>query len=360
MGGRNRFAGLKCAAKNSASSPPLVIGEHRAEGRILPEADQHLVAERLGVRHVLDQEEPVDARTLPAHGIAGRTLGRHPGDHLPAHALEHETHVQRVGGGHLADPAHPALVRHVDRHHLDHDGVPETREVPLVDLGGIAHEPEPRRGQAQGFQNGVDLVLEQARATLGRGRLDDGVDPCARGRIQLRHGHRVAQPPAAAIYRCASRCPRRPAAMPDANPFDLTGKAAIVTGTSRGLGQYFARALARAGADLVITEPAPRDARLLPGRDRGARPAGGAAGAGRARSGEHPAHGRGRGGRVREDRHPRQQRGLQRAQAGARDHLGRLEPRARHQPARHLLRLPGGGPRAWWSAATAASSTSVR
>jgi gluconate 5-dehydrogenase len=36
-------------------------------------------------------------------------------------------------------------------------------------------------------------------------------------------------------------------------PFDLTGKVAIVTGTSRGLGQYLGRALARAGADLVIT-----------------------------------------------------------------------------------------------------------
>jgi gluconate 5-dehydrogenase len=36
-------------------------------------------------------------------------------------------------------------------------------------------------------------------------------------------------------------------------PFDLTGKVAIVTGASRGLGQYFARALARAGADLVLT-----------------------------------------------------------------------------------------------------------
>src|SRR5450755_1613440 len=35
--------------------------------------------------------------------------------------------------------------------------------------------------------------------------------------------------------------------------FDLTGQVAIVTGTSRGLGQYFARALARSGADLVIT-----------------------------------------------------------------------------------------------------------
>jgi NAD(P)-dependent dehydrogenase (short-subunit alcohol dehydrogenase family) len=35
--------------------------------------------------------------------------------------------------------------------------------------------------------------------------------------------------------------------------FDLTGQTAIVTGTSRGLGQYLARALARAGADLVLT-----------------------------------------------------------------------------------------------------------
>jgi NAD(P)-dependent dehydrogenase (short-subunit alcohol dehydrogenase family) len=41
------------------------------------------------------------------------------------------------------------------------------------------------------------------------------------------------------------------------NPFDLTGKVAVVTGTSRGLGQYFARALARAGADLVITSRDP-------------------------------------------------------------------------------------------------------
>ena len=44
------------------------------------------------------------------------------------------------------------------------------------------------------------------------------------------------------------------------NSFDLTGKVAIVTGTSRGLGQGFARALARAGADLVITS---RDASTL-------------------------------------------------------------------------------------------------
>ncbi|HEX4121370.1 MAG TPA: glucose 1-dehydrogenase [Verrucomicrobiae bacterium] len=39
--------------------------------------------------------------------------------------------------------------------------------------------------------------------------------------------------------------------------FDLAGKVAIVTGTSRGLGQYLGRALAKAGADLVITSRNP-------------------------------------------------------------------------------------------------------
>jgi NAD(P)-dependent dehydrogenase (short-subunit alcohol dehydrogenase family) len=38
--------------------------------------------------------------------------------------------------------------------------------------------------------------------------------------------------------------------------FDLTGKAAIVTGSSRGLGRYMARALARAGADVAVTSRA--------------------------------------------------------------------------------------------------------
>jgi gluconate 5-dehydrogenase len=35
--------------------------------------------------------------------------------------------------------------------------------------------------------------------------------------------------------------------------FDLSGQVALVTGTSRGLGQYLARALAKAGADLAMT-----------------------------------------------------------------------------------------------------------
>jgi NAD(P)-dependent dehydrogenase (short-subunit alcohol dehydrogenase family) len=35
--------------------------------------------------------------------------------------------------------------------------------------------------------------------------------------------------------------------------FDLTGKTALVTGASRGLGRFFALALARAGADVTVT-----------------------------------------------------------------------------------------------------------
>jgi len=37
------------------------------------------------------------------------------------------------------------------------------------------------------------------------------------------------------------------------NFFDLSGRTALVTGTSRGLGQYLASALARAGADIAMT-----------------------------------------------------------------------------------------------------------
>jgi NAD(P)-dependent dehydrogenase (short-subunit alcohol dehydrogenase family) len=39
----------------------------------------------------------------------------------------------------------------------------------------------------------------------------------------------------------------------DTSLFDLSGKVALVTGASRGLGQVFGRALARSGADLIIT-----------------------------------------------------------------------------------------------------------
>ncbi len=43
--------------------------------------------------------------------------------------------------------------------------------------------------------------------------------------------------------------------------FDLTGQMALVTGASRGLGQYLGRALAKAGADLVVTSRKKEDLR---------------------------------------------------------------------------------------------------
>ena len=43
--------------------------------------------------------------------------------------------------------------------------------------------------------------------------------------------------------------------------FDLTGQVALVTGASRGLGQYLGRALAKAGADLVVTSRKKEDLR---------------------------------------------------------------------------------------------------
>ena len=65
--------------------------------------------------------------------------------------------------------------------------------------------------------------------------------------------------------------------------FDLTGKTAVVTGASRGLGQYLGRALARAGADLVITSRHLPDLKSFQDEIEGDRAKGTAARIGRAK-----------------------------------------------------------------------------
>lgn len=55
----------------------------------------------------------------------------------------------------------------------------------------------------------------------------------------------------------------------DRGLFDLAGQVAVVTGASRGLGQHFARALAEAGADLVLTSRRKEDAETFAAELRG-------------------------------------------------------------------------------------------
>ena len=54
--------------------------------------------------------------------------------------------------------------------------------------------------------------------------------------------------------------------MPFPKPFDLTGRAALVTGGSKGLGEAMARGLAEAGADVVISSR--HENELRPALDR--------------------------------------------------------------------------------------------
>ena len=97
--------------------------------------------------------------------------------------------------------------------------------------------------------------------------------------------------------------------------FDLSGRVALVTGTSRGLGQYFARALARAGADIAMTS---RDKQSLSAfADEIGRWGGNFfRRARRPRLQQHPERCRRHRSALRPNRYPRQQCGLQYSQTG--------------------------------------------
>ena len=60
--------------------------------------------------------------------------------------------------------------------------------------------------------------------------------------------------------------------MADSSPFDLTGRRAVVTGASRGIGQAIAIAIARAGADVagLSLDPAPETEQAIRAHGRDA------------------------------------------------------------------------------------------
>ena len=141
--------------------------------------------------------------------------------------------------------------------------------------------------------------------------------------------------------------------------FDLSGKVALVTGASSGLGVHFARTLASAGASVAIAARradrlASLQAELRKARRQGrrhrSRRAVGQVGGGRLR--------RRRAGAGR-DRHRRQQCRHLHRQAGARDAGGGLGRRGRHQPARRLAGGADRGASAGWRPSGPASIVNI-
>ncbi len=132
-------------------------GEHGAEGRILLDADENFIPQRLCERNGLDDEKPVDGRP---------PVAREMGEHLFPHVMEHKPDEQRIE---VIDALHAAvfgLVREIRTHNLD-DGLPaEPLEQRVIHLMDFAHIREAGRGQAQRLQDRVHFELVEHAAPL--------------------------------------------------------------------------------------------------------------------------------------------------------------------------------------------------
>ena len=123
----------------------------------------------------------------------------------------------------------------------------------------------------------------------------------------------------------------------------LEGKAALVTGSSSGIGEAIALRFAREGADVAVHYHREEDeARARRGADREDGQEVGRAGRERrrGRGGRGPRARRARGARP--PRHPRQQRRRRDPRAVRRRQRAALRPRPRRQPQGRVLRRPGG------------------